>query len=133
MVVSHEVLEHIERQEAYLEVAYELLRKGGYLILTTPNKRTVEASATDEHAAGELQPIEEWVTIGELKRMLLRRFSIVRATTICPGFGSKGMYRIVSSPVVRGALRRLGVAWIFDKMALDLGFGLHILAIGRKD
>lgn len=133
MVVSHEVLEHVEQQQAYLEVAFGLLREGGYLILTTPNKRTFDACADDESIAGDLQPIEKWVTMGELERMLSGRFSVVRATSICAGYGTRGMYRIVSSPVVRAALRRLGVGWIFDKMALDLGFGLHILAIARRD
>lgn len=133
IVVSHEVLEHIEEQEAYLEVAYGLLRKGGYLVLTTPNKRTADAYPRDESAADELQPIEKWLNVGELKRMLSRRFRIVRLTTIMPGFGVNGVYRIVSSPIVRAVLRRIGVCWIFDEVALDLGFGLHILAIGRKE
>lgn len=132
MVVSHEVLEHVEQQQAYLEVACGLLREGGYLVLTTPNKHTFDALSDGDSLAGDLQPIEKWVTAAELKRMLRAHFSVVRMTSICAGYGSKGMYRVVSSPVVRAALRRLGVGWIFDKIALELGFGLHLLAIGRK-
>ena len=42
VVVSQEVLEHIIEQEAYLNVCHRILKKGGYLILTTPNKRVID-------------------------------------------------------------------------------------------
>ena len=37
IVVSQEVIEHIDNQKAYGETASRVLRTGGYLILTTPN------------------------------------------------------------------------------------------------
>ncbi|HXQ32933.1 MAG TPA: class I SAM-dependent methyltransferase, partial [Anaerolineales bacterium] len=41
VVVSQEVLEHVDQQALYLELAANLLRDKGFLILTTPNKYTM--------------------------------------------------------------------------------------------
>jgi SAM-dependent methyltransferase len=133
IVISHEVLEHVEDQESYLEVARGLLRKGGFLILTMPNRPTSEALSDEEIASYELQPIEKWLTLSELKAKLSPRFRIVRITTIMPGFGVKGIYRIVSSRRLRSVLNRLHLLWIYDTIALRCGFGLHLLAIAEKE
>jgi len=132
IVVSHEVLEHLEDQDAYLDKAHGLLRSGGYLILTTPNKDAVLAYPNDAIAARDLQPIEKWVTIKQLKAKLASRFDTVSITTVIPGAGVKGAYRIIGSPITRGIMRRAGVIWFYDRVVLKLGFGLHIVAIARK-
>jgi 2-polyprenyl-3-methyl-5-hydroxy-6-metoxy-1,4-benzoquinol methylase len=132
IVVSHEVLEHVEDQEAYLDMAHGLLRSGGYLILTTPNKDAVLAYPDDAIAARDLQPIEKWLTIKQLKAMMASRFVEVSITTVIPGTGVKGAYRIIGSPITRGIMRRTGAIWLYDRFVLKLGFGLHILAIARK-
>lgn len=132
IVVSHEVLEHVKDQDGYLEVACGLLRTGGWLILTTPNRDTFAALSPGAAVAFDPQPIENTLNVGEVRSLLLRRLAIVRVTTIVPGHGVKGAYRIASSQSLRAFLGKLGVSWIFDGLAVRLGFGLHILATARK-
>ena len=42
VVVSQEVIAHVPDQAAYLEKAADVLRRDGYLIITTPNKFVVD-------------------------------------------------------------------------------------------
>ena len=133
IVVSQEVLEHFDEQDAYLAVAHGLLKKGGHLILTTPNRRTFEAVPEHTPVVDALQPIENWLYAHELKSLLRQRFSNVRVTTVVPGRGVKGSYRVASSYRLRRALDRIGMRGAFETVALRAGFGLNLLAIARKD
>jgi len=61
IVVSSEVIEHLtsEDQETYINKAFDILEEGGYLVLTTPNKRS-EADERSRKKNLNLQPIENW-------------------------------------------------------------------------
>jgi len=130
LVVSHEVIEHLEDQTGHLEMAYGLLKPGGHLILTTPQKRT--CMAYPGILAYQAQPVEKWLNASELRPMLRSRFEIVELTTIIAGGGRTGIYRILSSAWVRAGLKRIGLLSIFDHLVLRCGCGAHILAIARK-
>jgi SAM-dependent methyltransferase len=132
LVVSHEVLEHIEQQEAYLEKAHGLLKQGGFLILTTPNKRTCDAMPGQSMIGSQLQPIEKWLYPAQLERLLSSRFEVARTTIVVPGRAASGMHRFVCAPLLRAILWRLHVGWIYDAIILDLGFGLHFLVVAQK-
>lgn len=129
VVVSHEVIEHIEDQRRYIDVAYDALKPGGWLILTTPNARTVNATPADQRSN---QPIENVLTIPQLRRMLEARFNnVVIRTTILSG-ATKGVYRVVNSAKVHGLLRRVGLDSLFTALALQAGYGLHLVARAQK-
>lgn len=132
LVVSHEVLEHFEDQQAYVRVVQRLLKPGGFLVMTTPNRWTSEALSAEELASYDRQPVENWLTGGELKTLLNRHMKVVSITSVTPGCGTRGIHGIVSSPLLREILKRLGVRWIFDGIALRAGFGLTLLAVARK-
>lgn len=132
IVVSQEAIEHVEDQDGYLEIAYGLLSKGGYLILTTPNYRTFYAMPAQQRTSWSNQPIENWLTIEGLKALLARRFKIIKVTTIIPGWGVKGSYRFINSRCLKTTSRIMGLEGIFDKIRLGLGYGLHTFAVARK-
>lgn len=132
VVVSQEVLEHVEDQSRYLDIAHDLLRAGGYLILTTPNAKTMLAMPEKQRNEWTHQPLENWVTTGELRALLRRRFTSVRMTTTIFGMGSKGSYRLMNSAKVESVLRRIGLSKFHNWLRAKLGYGLHIVAVARK-
>ena len=135
VVVSHEVIEHLEDQLQHLTLAKRLLLPGGFLILTTPNADTVraaESKAAQKPLSDQL--IENILTRPELLALVRKAgFRVVRDTTLILGHGSRGMRTIANSPKVRGVLRQLGVLSAFDRRMLAAGAGLHTLVVAQRD
>src|SRR5688572_19466148 len=87
VVVSGEVIEHIpySSQGDYLRICFDLLKPGGSLILTTPNKRTMDAIPGGGRTWSN-QPIEDWLDKRQLVRLLERAgFEIKRTSSITLG------------------------------------------------
>lgn len=133
IVVSQEVLEHIPDQKRYLEIAGGLLRPGGFLILTTPNLGTFERLPKAQRDEWGQQPLENKVTLAQL-RMLLREagFDVLRCTSIVPGYGLKGVFRILGSRKLAGAFDCIMGNGAFDRLSGRAGSGLHLLAFCQK-
>ena len=93
IVVSQEVIAHVPDQAAYIDRAADLLKTGGYLIITTPNKFVMDRGDWPPQPPSH---IELWFTMARLKRCLRRRFRIIRTTTITP-LGNRGILRLVNS------------------------------------
>jgi SAM-dependent methyltransferase/peptidoglycan/xylan/chitin deacetylase (PgdA/CDA1 family) len=131
VVISHQVLEKVPDPERYLEIAHDLLRPGGYIILTTHNARTVEAIAPDDRA-GRPDPGETPLPHKRLRSLLERQFRIQRLRTIVPNYGSRGFYRAVNSRRLREVLAGIGLGPTFERVRLERGYGLHTVVIARK-
>ncbi|HEX8807071.1 MAG TPA: class I SAM-dependent methyltransferase [Candidatus Aquilonibacter sp.] len=129
VVVSHEVIEHIEDQQRYVDIANGLLKPGGWLILTTPNAPTVHATPGELHSK---QPIENVLDANQLRRLLETRFENVRIRSIILGGGTRGVYRIVNSRKAHNLLARVGLDALFTGLALRAGLGLHLIARAQK-
>jgi 2-polyprenyl-3-methyl-5-hydroxy-6-metoxy-1,4-benzoquinol methylase len=132
IVVSQEVLEHVEDQPRYVEIAHDLLRDGGYLILTTPNAETMMAMTERQRKEWTDQPLENWVTRSELRTLLRRRFKILRITTIIHGMGARRSYRVANSPKVQALMSGVGLGESFRRLRGRFGYGLHLVAVARK-
>ena len=114
-------------------MAHDLLVDGGYLILTTPNARTLHATSEAKLALNAWQPIENWLSAGELRRMLGRQgFEVRTLTTLTLGTGDKGIHRLVNSVKLNKVIARLGLAGPYDWARRRFGFGLHLVAVARK-
>ena len=129
IVVSHEVIEHIEDQQRYVDVACGLLKPGGWLILTTPNARAVYATPPELRSR---QPIENVLSAAELRRLLETRFGNVCLRSTILGGGREGLYRVVNSRKLHALLGMAGFDRVFTTLALAMGYGLHLVARAQK-
>lgn len=89
IIVSQEVVEHIEDQGAFIERAFSLLRPGGYLILTTPN-----AKVSLRHPEFLIQPTENHLTSRELRKLLSSKFEVTKLYTFFYGYAALRPYRL---------------------------------------
>jgi SAM-dependent methyltransferase len=130
VVVSQEVIEHVVDQAGYLEIAARLLKDRGWLILTTPNARTVRALPNPQ--AWSNQPIENIQTVGAMRRLVSRRFQVVEISTIVPNLGDKGIYRLINSEKIGRLLDLMRIRNGYRQALLRAGFGLHTVVVARK-
>jgi len=134
LVVSSEVIEHIpfHLQNEYLKIAYNLLAPGGNLILTTPNKKTMDAIPGGGRTWSN-QPIEDWLD----KRSLLQRLEQVgfiskRWTSITLGIGNMGIHRVVNSRKLNQLLESFGLVDAWRALALRFDYGIHLAILAEK-
>ena len=133
VIVSQEVIEHLEAQNRYLELAYRALRPNGLFVLTTPNPRTFAAMPDTQRDSWPHQPIEKWLRPRELARLLHNAgFTEVGITSVIQGYGVKGPYRLTNSQRVRRAAARGHLLGLLDRTSLNLGLGLHLFVRARK-
>lgn len=130
VVVSQEVLEHFEDHHVYLDAVWKILRPGGYLILTTPNADAL--NALEDPKAWTNQPIENWVTKRQLRRLLESRFVNVKIHSIVLMYGKSGIYRYTDAPKVRALMRAFGLEQVWVDTLQRLGYGLHFVATASK-
>lgn len=133
ILVSQEVLEHIIDKRAYLRVARQALRADGYLILTTPNLRVLEAiPETERKSIWEKQPVELPVHRKELSLLLTEAgFEIVRTSSAVFGCGKAGLHRIVNSTKLQNLLASVGMKQPWQKMLLKRDFGMYLLTVAK--
>jgi len=128
VVVSQEVIAHVPDQEGYLERAARVLKPGGYLIVTTPNRFV--------HFRNDWAPIppghiEKWLSRGALKRLLRPHFRVLRTTTAVP-LGRGGILRLVQSTKVNWALGLLFSPERIEAFKEWAGFGWTQIVLAQK-
>jgi 2-polyprenyl-3-methyl-5-hydroxy-6-metoxy-1,4-benzoquinol methylase len=128
IVVSQEVIAHIPDQSAYLEHAAEVLKSGGYLIITTPNKFVMERGDWPPQPP---EHIEHWLTMRNLKRLLHRRFRILHTSTIVP-LGNRGILRLINSYKINTALGLFISKKNLEKLKEWAGLGYTLVALAQK-
>jgi 2-polyprenyl-3-methyl-5-hydroxy-6-metoxy-1,4-benzoquinol methylase len=133
VVVSQEVLEHIVDKPAYLEVAHQALKPGGYLILTTPNVRVLNAIPQSERKAiWETQPVELPVNREDLTRLLTEAgFEILQTSSAVWGAGRNGIHRLVNSTKLQNVLGALRLNQYWQKTLLNRDFGMYLLTVAK--
>lgn len=133
VAVSQEVIEHVEDPKAFIEMKWRLLKKGGYIILTTPNG--IVRKNADEVVIRQWtnQPIENWLTIEEMRALLVPKFADIRIRTIIPThLATKGVYRLFNNPWLKKVVYKLRAGRYYDATILGLGYGLHQVVVARK-
>lgn len=130
VVISQEVIEHIEEQAAYLNQCAKALKKGGYLILTTPNKSVLDALESEQPWSN--QPIEKVLTASELKALLKPKFKIIDFDSIVFNFGKKGWFSIVNHRLILGICNQIGLKTFREYVLGKMGYGLHLCVLVQK-
>jgi SAM-dependent methyltransferase len=129
VVVSQEVVAHIEDPAAYLDIMARVLKPGGFLIITSANRLVIERwdqGGPDPDAHLKLYPNRR-----EFKRMLRRRFHVLRTTSIIP-LGDRGILRIVNSYKVNAVLGWLISAHYLERLKEWAGLGYSLVALAQK-
>jgi 2-polyprenyl-3-methyl-5-hydroxy-6-metoxy-1,4-benzoquinol methylase len=128
VVVSQEVIAHVPDQTEYLRRISGLLKPGGYLVITTPNK------FVHDRAGFPAQPpehIEQWLTRQALRRLLGVEFTVLKMTTVNP-LGAGGILRLVNSY----KLNKLFGVFLTDAKLRSvkewLGFGWTTAALAQR-
>jgi 2-polyprenyl-3-methyl-5-hydroxy-6-metoxy-1,4-benzoquinol methylase len=128
VVISQEVIAHVPDQPGYVERAARVLKPGGYLIVTTPNRfvhfRNHWAPIPPGH-------IERWLSRQELKRLLRPRFRMLRTTTAVP-LGHGGILRLVNSTKLNRALELLFSQERIEAFKEWAGFGWTQVVLAQK-
>src|SRR2546427_3278580 len=128
LVVSQEVVPHVEDPAAYLDIIARVLKPNGYLIITAANRFVIQrwdyGPDPDAH-------IKFYPSRGEFRAMLRRRFGVLRTTSAIP-IGNRGILRLVNSYKVNKAL-----GWVISPRHLErlkewAGFGYTLVALAQK-
>jgi 2-polyprenyl-3-methyl-5-hydroxy-6-metoxy-1,4-benzoquinol methylase len=132
VVVSQEVIEHVQDQAGLVGLVHRLLRPGGYLILTTPNARITSQGPEEWKQRFRHQPVENHLTVTQLQRLLASSFNVLHTRTVLLETGGSALPRLVSSSKLRNVLKYLHLEEMYEQFALDkLRFGLHIVVLAQ--
>ena len=132
IVVSQEVIEHVDDQSRYIQLTAKYLKSNGLLILTTPNAYNFNNWDDKKRGNWNLQPIENWLSKKELLQLLYPYFEILDIYTFLPEFGNLGIYKILNSYRLTKLMKYLGVSNLYNKIMNRAGLGLHLFVVGRK-
>lgn len=127
LVVSSEVLEHIPDQFGFANTVRHLLRDGGFLVLTTPNRNAQRAWDRGNNVQ---QLVEKWLTPGELRGLLTDAISLSHKTFLFD-FGYTGLLRLTSAPKLLRLLNAIGMSPLYDVIRNAMGMGRYQIFLGR--
>jgi 2-polyprenyl-3-methyl-5-hydroxy-6-metoxy-1,4-benzoquinol methylase len=128
VVVSQEVVAHVEDPGAYLETVARILKPNGYLIITTANRLVIEHW---DHGPDPDAHIKFFANRREFKRMLRGWFRVLHATSIMP-IGDRGILRLVNSYKLNTALGWLLSLRYIERLKERAGFGYTLIALAQK-
>jgi|SRR5579872_7371727 len=131
VVVSQEVIAHVEDQPKYVDLAADVLKPGGYFIVTTGNKFVMSRLGDVGWNVQPPQHIARQLGRGELKDMLRPRYAVRKTLTIIP-HGTRGILRLVNSYKLNTA-----VGWLVSQQKLDAlkekaGLGWQMIVMAQK-
>jgi SAM-dependent methyltransferase len=129
VVVSLEVIAHVEDQNRYLEQAAHVLKPGGHLVITTVNKFVHDRT---DWAADSPGHIRFWLDRGSFRRLLTRHgFRILRMTSVIP-IGHGGILRLVNSPKLNALAAGVISARTLEALKERAGLGWTWIALARR-
>ncbi len=134
VVVSQEVIEHVEDKRAYLGVIRKALNVGGYLFLTTPNLDVLNAIPPEERqSVWEIQPVELPLSRTQLNEMLKQaRFEVLQAGSVVTGCGKLGWQRLLNSYKLNKLFEVMGLGGAWQKLLCHAGYGMYLTTVARK-
>ena len=128
VVVTLETLSHVPDQPGFLHRLAQLLKPGGFLLITTQNKSVFERRADIGPPNGW---IRKWVTMKTLKSYLQSDFTLRCATTLEPE-GHLGFLRVVNSRKINKCFDAMLGAPRVKRLKERAGFGQTIFVVAAK-
>jgi len=131
VVVSQEVIAHVEDQPRYVERGIEVLKPGGYFIITTGNKYVMDRLGNVGWNVQPPQHIANQLSHKQLKRMLTPQCKVLKTSTIIP-HGQLGILRIVNSYKLNAILAKLINQQKIDELKEKAGLGWQMIFLAQK-
>jgi len=135
VVVSSEVIEHVLKQEEYIQNIISLLKPGGLLVLTTPNGRWKEHfyhGGRNEWA----QPYELWLTGRQLTAIMKDMLDVDYIHSFNANWvidlPSFGWPHVLGNRFFRIIAGSLGLKSRYLSFLERNGFGINLLFVGKK-
>jgi 2-polyprenyl-3-methyl-5-hydroxy-6-metoxy-1,4-benzoquinol methylase len=130
VVVSTEVIEHVDNQVAFVQQIASFLKPGGWCVLTTPNGAIWEAYRQDERHLQWVQPIENWLTAKECATLF--QHAGFRITKHHGWSSISHPYKPIFVPLTRGRVKQLiktlHLMGIWKRLMRSNGFLQFVLA-----
>lgn len=129
IIVCQEVLEHIQHQQLLIKEASRILKNGGHLILTTPNKFYFDRRNGGNYSQ---QPIENIIDKQQLFQLLQPNFEVQSYETLIYAQGDNGVYKLLTNKYLLSFLRRVKIDKVWKQYLLQCGYGLHMAVVCTK-
>ncbi|PYO11843.1 MAG: hypothetical protein DMD31_17790 [Gemmatimonadetes bacterium] len=129
VVVSQEVVAHVEDPDAYLAIIDRIFKPNGYLIITSANRVVIDR--WPERGPDPFAHIKFYPTRREFKRMVQRRFRVLRTTSIMP-LGDHGFLRFVNSHKLNAVLGWVIPPRVLERLKEWAGLGYTLIAVAQK-
>jgi SAM-dependent methyltransferase len=129
IVVSVGVISCVEDQRGFLKKISDLLQPGGYLILTCPHKFVWDRTDFTRRSHGEI-PLD-WLDMGDLKRLLQDRFSVLHNETVIPA-GNRGILRPINSRRINNLVHKFIPERHLVRLKEKAGLGKTLVVVAQK-
>ena len=131
VVVSQEVISHVEDQPKYIARAASVLKPNGYLVITTGNRFVIDRLGDVGWYRYPAEHIEQELTRGEFKRLLAPAFKILSLRSIIP-HGTRGILRLINSYKLNAVVGTLVGAETLNHAKERAGLGWQFIALAQK-
>ena len=131
VVISQEVIAHVENQAKYLERAAEVLKPHGHLIITTGNRFVMDRLGDVGWHVFPPEHIEHELYRGELNKLLAERFTVLKDSTFVPQ-GHGGILRVINSYSLNRLLAKFMSEETLTRLKENAGFGWQMIFLARK-
>lgn len=129
LVISQELIEHLDDQVSFVNECNRIIRPDGYLIVTTPNKFYFDRVKGGLYSK---QPIEKIMDRSHLVNLLSMHFDVLSIESLIVAKGDYGVYRLLTSQVWKKFISLLRLSDIWNLFLEKWGYGLHLAVVCRK-
>jgi len=136
LVVCQEVIAHVPDQPGLVERVAEVIKPGGYLVITAANKLVMERVKDSDRLVkvGPSDPdehLKNWLGMKEFKNLLRPHFKILTTTSVIP-MGHRGVLRLVNSPKLNKIAGWSVSPERLQRLKARLGLGYSIIVLCEK-
>ena len=129
VIVSLEVLAHVEDQAAFFSRCAWLLKPSGFLMLSTQNRAIYERIS--EVGPPSPNQIRNWVDVARLRSLAEPHFRVRELFSIDPR-GHRGYLRLVNSVKLNRLLARIISSARIDTLKERLGLGSTLMLLAER-
>ncbi|MEO6903114.1 MAG: class I SAM-dependent methyltransferase [Bacteroidia bacterium] len=135
IIVSSEVIEHVQDQKNYINNIMQLLKPNGFLVLTTPNGEWKKQYFYKDRSEWG-QPFEFWLTSKEIKNLIPENLHAVQVRSFNSNgllqLKSFGIFNLIGNRFILKGIKILRLQKLYYKILDNSGFGLYLILTGKN-